>query len=72
MKQKKGREFQLNYLIKSAIARKYYQRLDREYDTEAARKQFNQDKIDTGLLIEVIEEAMAEEIKQIKEMDYDE
>ena len=65
MKKKKGREIQMKYLIKSAIAQKYYQSLNREYDTEAARKQFNQDNIDPERLVEVIKEAMEEEIEQL-------
>ena len=57
----------MTYLVKSAIAQKYYQSLNRHYDTEAARKQFNQEAIEVDRLIAVIQEAMKEEIEALKQ-----
>jgi len=64
----KGRDIQLQYLIKSAVAQKYYESLNLSYDTEAARKKFNQDWIDLDRLIEVMEAACREEVEQIKRL----
>ncbi len=58
----------MNALIKSAIAKRYYLSLNREYDTEGARKQFNQDTIDLDRLIQVIGEAFEEEIEHLMQL----
>ncbi|MEM7373650.1 MAG: hypothetical protein AAF587_33815 [Bacteroidota bacterium] len=62
----KGREIQLQFLVKSAVAQKYYESLNMSYETEAARKKFNQDWIDLERLIEVMEAVCQEEVDQIK------
>ncbi|MCI4667832.1 MAG: hypothetical protein MRZ79_06700 [Bacteroidia bacterium] len=64
----KGRDIQMKYWIKSAIARKYYESLGRIYDNEAARKQFNQDNIDIQRLIEVMQGTYQEEIEELKKL----
>lgn len=71
MQELKGRDIQLTFLVKSAVAQRYYARLNRRYDTEAARKQFNQDRIDRKLLIEVMREVCEEEIAQIEALHHD-
>ena len=66
LKQIKGREIQMSYMIKSAVAQRYYHRLGRELDREAARKKFNQEWIDLRLLVEVMKEAGEADVERIQ------
>lgn len=67
----KGREIRLQFLVKSAVAQKYYESLNMSYDTEAARKKFNQDWIDIHRLVEVMETAWEVEVEQIKALKHE-
>ena len=58
----------MTYLIKSAVAKKYYESLNMEYDTEAARKKFNQSWIDIERLKNVVKEALNEELEAISQI----
>lgn len=64
----KGKDIQLQALVKSVVAQQYYATLNLTYDTEAARKKFNQDRIDLDRLITVMETVCQEELDQIKRL----
>ena len=56
----------MTYLVKSAVAKRYYEMEGIHLDNEAARKRFNEAYVNFSRLLEVMKTVGKEEIEMVK------